>query len=100
MPGETVDGRQPEARALTQRLGGEERIEHLADHTVIDTGAVIAYRQGHIRTIGQIGIAVRIGGIGADPYIAALGQRIAGVDHQVEHGAFELDRVDQRNRGF
>ncbi|MNL06838.1 hypothetical protein D3C87_1274870 [compost metagenome] len=67
---------------------------------MVDTGAVIAYRQGHIRAIGQVGITVGKGRIGADPYIAALGQRIAGVDHQVEHGAFELDRVDQGDRRF
>ncbi|MNE70150.1 hypothetical protein D3C80_1659220 [compost metagenome] len=41
-----------------------------------------------------------IGGIGVDPDIAALGQGIPGVDHQVEHSAFQLNRIDQGDGGF
>ncbi|MNQ79580.1 hypothetical protein D3C85_945280 [compost metagenome] len=100
LTGETIDGRQPEPGALTQRFGSEERIEHLVDHAVLDTGAVVAHRQRDIRAIGQVGITMGIGRIGVDPDIAALGQGIARVDHQIEHGAFQLDRVDQGNRRF
>ncbi|MCY1441109.1 hypothetical protein D9M71_574120 [compost metagenome] len=67
---------------------------------VFDTGTVVAHRQRDIGTIGQVGVAVGIGGIGVDPDIAALGQGIPGVDHQVEHSAFQLNRIDQGDGGF
>src|SRR6476659_2170003 len=45
---EAVNLREPQSRALADRLGGEERIEDLAEHIRGDAGAVILYRDRNI----------------------------------------------------
>ena len=45
---DAVDGRQAKAGALADFLGGEERLEHLAEHVGRDAAAGVGDRQGRI----------------------------------------------------
>ncbi len=95
LAGEAVDCRQPKAGALADGFGGEERVEHLVQQLRFDAGAVVAHADHHIGAVGQVGVFLGPDGSRVQPDPPALGQRVTGVDHQVEHRAFQLHRVDQ-----
>ena len=80
---------------MADRLGGKEGIEHTANHALRDAAAVItdaqlnviAWGQGAKRS-GENAVQVPIRRFHRQ--LAAVGHCIAGIEHQVEQGAFQL----------
>ncbi|MNP29268.1 hypothetical protein D3C76_1222860 [compost metagenome] len=91
---ETIDHRQPQARTLAHRLGGEERIEGARQHLRWHAAAVIADAQGQVVTGGQVQVrgdlvvSLQMTGFDGDP--AAGRHGVTGVDTEVEQGVFQL----------
>ena len=102
---EAVDHAQPEARALADFLGGEERLEHLVLHLLGHAGAGVADGKHHIGAGPHVGIGLRVGFVEHDvarlqQQLAAVRHRVAGVDRHVEHGVRKLRGVDMGGRHF
>ncbi len=98
---EAIDHAEPQARPRAEFLGGEERIEHLAEILRCDAGAAVGHGDRDIvagfhlgMTVGIVQVERRIGRLDRQP--AAIGHGVPGVQAQVEHGIFELGRIDQR----
>jgi hypothetical protein len=88
-------GRQAEAGALTDRLGGEERLEDPGPGRRLHADAGVADRQHHVpagagaELGGGVGLVeLDVGGLDGQP--AAVGHGVAGVDHQVHQHLLEL----------
>ncbi len=89
----------PRPAALADRLGGEERLEHLVADFGRHAAAGVADRQHHIGAGPHLGIGLGIGLVehdvaGLQQQLAAVRHRVAGVDRHVEHGIGELRRID------
>ena len=102
LAGEAVDHRQAETRALADRLGGEERLEHLADEVgrharpgVRDADAQVLARR-HVVLAGTGIVHPLVGRLDGDA--TAVGHGVARVDAEVQQRVLQLFRVDQRRR--
>ena len=97
--GEAVDHRQAESGALSDRLGGEERVEGAGDHLRRHAGAAVADAQRDVLPGRQLALARRplvepaVAGLDGQP--AAGRHRVARIDAQVEQRVLELARVDE-----
>ncbi|MNP09011.1 hypothetical protein D3C76_1011000 [compost metagenome] len=92
---ETIDHRQTQAGALADGLGGEERVEGPVDGALRHTAAIVGDAQYHIVAwreitvgLGEIGIQVAVRGL--HQQFSTIGHGVAGIDDQVEQGAFQL----------
>ncbi|RMS09304.1 hypothetical protein ALP75_201950 [Pseudomonas syringae pv. actinidiae] len=92
---EAVDHRKAQAGALANGLGGEKRIEGPADHRLRHAAAIVTDAQHHVVTrqkvfvgIGERRVQLLIGSL--EHQCAAVRHGIAGVEHQVEQGVFQL----------
>ena len=94
-----VDLRKPEATALADRLGGEERLERvlhdIAGHA--DTG--IDHRDPHV--VARIECVQPSGFVSihisrCDAQLTAIGHRVSGVDGEVENDKLELRGITRR----
>ena len=89
LPGEAVDLAEAEARALPDRLGGEERLERLCQHVGRHAGAAVGDGDHHVlrppsgRVRRDIGV-VEMGVGRLDGQLAAVRHGVAGVDGEVE----------------
>ena len=95
---DAVDGGKTEPRALTELLGRKERLEDLLHDLGRHTGAgvldldlhVVGGRHAGIAQPGRFGL----GHIArADGDRAAIGHRVARIDHEVHHHLLELHEV-------
>ncbi len=99
LPGEAVDHGQAQARALPDRLGGEERVERLGDHVRGHAGAGVADAQRDVGSGRQLALLRRppvqphLPGLDRQP--SAVRHGVARVDAQVEQRVLELVRIDQ-----
>ena len=92
---EAIDHRQPQAGALADRLGGEERIEGAADGALRHAAAIVGDTEYHVVTRFEVAVGFGEAGVqllvrGPHHQFAAIGHGIAGVDDQVEQGTFQL----------
>ena len=96
---EAVDLRQAEAGAFADPLGGEERLEGLADDLRRHPRAAIADEDADIlpgRDLCFAGVGLVEEDIRRlDRELATIGHRVARVDGEVEQRALELGRVDE-----
>ena len=107
LAGETIDHRQTQAGALSDRLGGEERVEGLGQGLGRHAGAVVRDAHHHVLAGSDIGVHGRVTRVEltrrrlhADH--AAARHRVARVDGQVEQGVLDLVAVglDGRQSGL
>ena len=97
---EAVDHREPEARALALRLGGEERLEDLLDQLRRHAASGVGDGEHHVAAgrhlLVAAGVVVVEEGVGElDGELAAARHRVAGVDREIEHRGLDLDRIDE-----
>ena len=83
------DGGKPEAGALADVLGGEERVENLVDDVLRNAAAAVGYLQHDVRPDGRAGgyarvVFVDVEILGAKAELAAIGHRVARIDAEVE----------------
>ncbi|MNN85514.1 hypothetical protein D3C81_2028140 [compost metagenome] len=97
---EAVDHGQPQAGTLAHWLGGEKWVHrlryHLRRHTqpiVFDTQVKIVTRQ-QTHCLRALQAEAEI--FSVERHLAAIRQCIAGIEAQVEQGAFQLMRVNER----
>ena len=97
---DAVDRREAEAGALAHLLGGEERLEDLAEHAGRNAAAGVGDRQravvGDRQDVGaELRDLVRLHRIGLDRQRSAAlrHHRVAGVDREVDDHLLELARV-------
>ena len=99
LPRETVDHGEAEAGALADRLGREERLEHLGGEFGGHADAGVGHAEGEIlarrHVVARGGMAVEPFVVGLDRDAAAVGHGVAGVDAEVQQRVLELWRVDQ-----
>nr|GFA06095.1 hypothetical protein [Tanacetum cinerariifolium] len=93
--GEAVNHRQTQPGALANGLGGEERVEGAADDVLRHTAASVADAEHHVIARQQVFVGVGVVPLkaaveGLDHQHAAIGHRVARVEHQIEQGALEL----------
>ena len=91
---EAVHLRQSKAGALADRLRGEERVEHIGDDVRRDADAVVADGDGDILAGGNGLALAKSDVLRRDRHRAAVGQGIAGIDHEVDQGDFQFADVD------
>ena len=96
---EAVDLAEPEAAALADFLGGEERLEGAGPNFRRHALAVVGDGDCHEIPGRDVGHQLGAAGVdplhaGTDPQCAAARHRVARVDHQVEQRGLELRRVD------
>ncbi|GJD69837.1 hypothetical protein MMMDOFMJ_2775 [Methylobacterium gnaphalii] len=95
---EAVDHRQPEPRALADRLRREERLEGLGDHVRRHAGAGIGDAEREVLAGLQVPVPRRtlvhplVGGLDGDA--AAIRHRVARVDAEVQQRVLELRGID------
>ena len=93
---DAVDLCQPQAAALADRLGGEERLEGSLQHIAGHAHAGIDHRDPHV--IARIERSAERPRADARcpsrSQPAAIRHRVARVDREVEHDEFQLRRVD------
>ena len=95
---DAIDGGKPEARALADFLGGEERLENPVDDAGRDALAIVAHLDQHVlggcQQLLAEGRALLARDVArADDELSALRHRIAGVDRQIDDRLFELVEV-------
>src|SRR5216683_6242708 len=100
---ESIDHAEAEAGPLANVLGGEEGFENVVQNAGGNAVAGINHRDRYVLSGGDIamdgGIAVVEDDVaGLDDELAAVRHRVAGVEREIEDGACELTRVDQRAR--
>jgi hypothetical protein len=89
-----VHGRETEPGALPDRLGGEERLEHMGQHIGRHAVPGIAHPQHHGIAVTRRPLAARGGEIGGlDGERAALRHRVARVHRQVHQHLLDLRRI-------
>ena len=98
LAGETVGHRQPQSGALADRLGGEERLEHLVDDVGGDPGAVVGDGEADVVACIQVARLRQGDRPGRDRDASRALERIAGVDRQVQHHVVELVGIGDRDQ--
>ena len=98
LAGEAVELAQPQAGALADRLGGEEGFEDAGQHVRRHAAPAVAHGHRHVIAGRHPGIVDEVGrgeaGVGGlHRHGAAAGHGVAGVDDQVQQGAFDLVHV-------
>ena len=92
---DAVHGRQPQAGALADLLGGEERLEDPRERLLVHALAGVGHHQRH-EWVGPT-LGAHAGGlprVASDDADGAAGRhRVPRVDHQVQDRLLDLDRV-------
>jgi len=99
LPGEAVDHRQPEPRALPDGFGGEEGVEGPGGHVVTHACAGVGHADAHVGPVRARRIRGRIGHEavgGRDGERAAVRHGVARIDRKVENGILELMWIAER----
>ncbi len=97
LPGKTKGLAEAKAGPLTDRLGGEERVERLLDDLLRHAAAGIRDRNHHILS-GRDVVFCRVSFVDMsvcclDRQLAAVRHRVTRIDGEVEHRVFELVRI-------
>ena len=97
---QAVNHAEPQAAAFAGFLGGKKGFEGMFQHLGRHAATVIANRQHDIWTgshvlLGRGVILVELNVAGFQRELATSRHGVAGIDGQIEQGAFELIRVDQ-----
>jgi hypothetical protein len=86
--GEAVHLREVKASALTDGLGGKERIKHLGNHILRDTGAGIGDGNAHVLVTAFAFVHQSV--FCGDRDLAAGGHCVSGIERQIDEGCFKL----------
>src|SRR6266705_4472992 len=87
---DAIRDRQPQAKPLTQRLGGEEWIKDLVDLACRNAGPVVRHFD---QDTALRRLALRRLRRDSDPSMLLIADRVERVAHQIENDLLELDRV-------
>ena len=102
---DAIDGRQPQPRALADRLGGEEGFENLGEGLGGNARAIVGHfnqgaalrRRGGEAQLDRFGLGQTAGGdshLALAPVKSAMtAKRVAGVDGQIHHRRLQLALV-------
>ena len=102
---DAVDHGQPQARALSPLLGGEERVKDLFLNFPAHAQACVAYGKHHIpaRNYIRMGLGVfriQLPVFRLNDQTSAIGHGIPGVDRHVEKHLFHLPRINEHGVVF
>src|SRR5215475_10230157 len=87
---DAIRDRQPQAKPLAQRLGGEERIKDLVDLAGWNAGPVVRNLD---QDVALRDLALRRLRRDGDPAMLLVGDRVERVAHQIENDLLELNRM-------
>ena len=95
---EAVHHAQPQAGALADILGGEERLEHFFQNVRRHAAAGVAHRDHHVGARAHLRVRLRIGLVeddvaGFERELAAVRHRVARIDRKIEQCGGELCRI-------